>query len=111
MAGSKISSGTGKPVNRMRTLADFKAKGKQISDGFKPGGYIDVAVKASRAAKTAAPATGMGVMSNGPAAKTAGSGMGIKARSNTIGEAFKTGGPKAASKAMRATTKKPFGTL
>jgi hypothetical protein len=53
----------------------------------------------------------MGVMSNGPAAKTAGSGTGIKARSNAIGEAFKTGGPKAASKAMRATTKKPFGTL
>jgi hypothetical protein len=51
----------------------------------------------------------MGVMSNGPAA--AKSGMGIKARSNAIGEAFKTGGPKAASKAMRATTKKPFGTL
>jgi hypothetical protein len=51
----------------------------------------------------------MGVMSNGPAA--AKSGMGIKARSNAIGEAFKTGGPKAASKAMRAATKKPFGTL
>ena len=63
--------------------------------------------------KATSPTAGkpMGVMSNGPAAKTAGSGTGIKARSNAIGEAFKTGGPKAASKAMRATTKKPFGTL
>jgi len=65
--------------------------------------------------KATSPTVGkpMGVMSNGPAAKAAApaAGMGIKARSKAIGEAFKTGGPKAASKAMRATTKKPFGTL
>jgi hypothetical protein len=115
MAGSKISSGTGKPANRMRTVADFKAKGKQISDGFKPGGYIDVAVKASRAAKAAAPTTGMGVMSNGPAAKPAVPSEGIKARRNTIVDAYKTGGVKAVRKAFgdmgSRGRKKPFGTL
>ena len=103
----------GKMAGKMRTVADFKAKAKSIREGFKPGGNIDMAVKASRAAKTAAPAAGLGMMSNGPAAKAAApaAGMGIKAKSKTIMDAYKTGGTKAAGKAMRAVAKKPFGTL
>ena len=55
----------------------------------------------------------MGVMSNGPATKAAApaAGMGIKAKSNAIMDAYKTGGTKAAGKAMRAVAKKPFGKL
>ncbi len=113
MAGSKLLTGGGNPGSKMRTIGDFKAKSKAIREGFKPGGNIDMAVKASRAAKAAAPTAGMGVMSNGPAA--AKSGMGIKGASRTIMDAYKTGGTKAAGKAMREyagrTPKKPFGTL
>ena len=60
---------------------------------------------------TAGKPAGMGVMSNGPAAKAAAPSMGIKAKSNTIMDAYKTGGTKAAGRAMRAVAKKPFGTL
>ena len=50
----------------------------------------------------------MGMMSNGPAAKTVqpGAGMGIKAKSNTVVDAFRTGGTKAAGKAMGAIAKR-----
>jgi hypothetical protein len=87
-------------------------------------GGIKGAVASRKAASVAAAAGGpkatsptagkpMGVMSNGPAA--AKSGMGIKGASRTIMDAYKTGGSKAAGKAMREyagrTPKKPFGTL
>lgn len=65
--------------------------------------------------KATSPTAGkpMGVMANGPAAKAAApaAGMGIKAKSNTIMDAYKTGGTKAAGRAMRAVAKKPFGKL
>ena len=110
------------------------AMGKGIGGmpGGKMGGSgVRGAIAARKAASVAAAAGGpkatrptagkpMGMMSNGPAAKTVqpGAGMGIKAKSNTVVDAFRTGGTKAAGKAMGAiakraidSRKKPFGTL
>lgn len=110
MAGSKISSGIGKagriPGSKLVSLTGKTSRSGGIGGGGK-------AVTNSAAATAAVAKSGMGVMSNGPAA--AKSGMGIKGASRTIMDAYKTGGTKAAGKAMREyagrTPKKPFGTL
>ena len=96
------------------------AKGgfKGVLTNFKAGAAARKAASVAAAAggpKATNPTAGkpMGVMSNGPAAKAPApaAGMGIKAKSNTIMDAYKTGGTKAAGKAMRAVAKKPFGKL
>lgn len=103
----------GKTTGKMRTIADFRAKSKAIREGFRPGGNIDMAVKASRAAKTAAPAAGLGVLSNGPAAKAAGSGMmgNRSVAGRTVGDALTSATGKSSKMGKRPASKKPFGTL
>ncbi len=102
MAMGKGIGATGGIKGRMARVKSSIASRKAASVAAAAGGP-----------KAAAPATGMGVLSNGPAAKAAApaAGMGIKAKSNTIMDAYKTGGTKAAGRAMRAVAKKPFGKL
>lgn len=126
-------------------MAMGKGIGGMVAAGGKTGGSgVKGAVAARKAASVAAASagpkatrptagkpSGMGVLGNTKAATNSAAagayaakaaapdaGMGIKARRNTIMDAYKTGGTKAAGKAMGAiakravdSRKKPFGTL